>query len=121
MKRSIAAVVLLLGIIVCLNVGAQESDPSAYHLVVIDRAKCPGEAVQISEPLAVIAHGQTGYYIVFGKGPVTVPSGGVVVMDLTSRNPAVIDGYLSDPSFQRYVSSPKVLEGFKFAVKSVGK
>lgn len=119
MKKTL--LVVLLGVAVSLGLAAQESDPSAYHLIVIDRAQCPGATVTIAEPLAVIAHGKTGYYIIFGKGAVTIPSGAMVIVELTSKIPSVIYGYLEDPSFRRFVSSPGVLEGFKFAVKEAGK
>lgn len=114
MKRSVFVIVLL-GIAVCMSLAAQGAD--IYHLVVVDRAKCPGAAVDIDEPLFVFVHKRTGYYIIFGQGTVNLPPRARIVVDLTSPMARIISGYLDDPSFKRYVSSPQVLDGLRVAVQ----
>jgi hypothetical protein len=117
MKKSIFAVTLLaLLAFVCVNIGAQES--AVYHLVVIDRANCPGAAVEVVMPLFVTSHGRTGYYIVFGRGEVTMPSGAEVLVDMNSDRLSIITEYLASRTFRQYVSNPQILEGIRFAVES---
>lgn len=112
---------VLLGIVISLGLGAQNGNSSIYRLVIIDRTKCPGAVVRIDEPLTVFAHGATGYYIIFGRGDVTIPAGAKILVDYTSKIPSGIYEYLETRAFQRYVSSPKVLEGLRFAVQAAGK
>ncbi|MDR0569377.1 MAG: hypothetical protein LBG87_09260 [Spirochaetaceae bacterium] len=123
MKKRIFAV-MLFGLLaagfVCETIGAAESE-TVYRLAVIDRARCPGAAAHIDNPLYLMSHGSTGYYIIFGKGGLSVPTGGVVLVNVSSKRLAVIREYLSDPDFRQYVSSPKVLESLRFAVQAAGK
>ena len=89
-----------------------------YHLLVIDRVKCPNSDISDVGSIKVLykyKHGRNGYlialYVSPAGGPVfpRLPAKSRVILNLATARPNTILEYVNSNAFKRFVTKPVVL------------
>jgi len=89
-----------------------------YHLLVLDRVKCPNSDISDVGGIKVLykyKHGRNGYlialYVSLKDGPVfpKLPARSRIVLNMTSARSDTIVRYINSTAFKRYVTNRTVL------------
>jgi len=97
-----------------------------YHLLVIDRVKCPNSDISDVGSIKVLykyKHGRNGYLIVLyvspAGGPVfpRLPARSRVILNLSTARPNTIGEYINSNAFKRFVTKQTILRQLQEALK----
>jgi len=97
-----------------------------YHLLVLDRVKCPNSDISDVGSIKVLykyKHGRNGYlialYVSPAGGPVypKLPARSRIVLNLSTARPNTIGEYIDSNAFKRFVTKPAVVRQLRAAIR----
>ena len=97
-----------------------------YHLLILDRVKCPNSDISDVGSIKVLykfKHGRNGYlialYISPADGPVfpRLPSKSRIILNLSSARPNTIREYINSNAFKRFVTRSVISRQLQEALK----